>query len=732
MSGFMTVFDQFHRLKFENGGYEGVTVAGLAVVARDTGNVLLAQRAFDETDDPEVRETWEFPGGHLELGEDPLEAAFREFFEEVSVILPDGEVVNGWRAGDEDQYQGFVYLVPEQFNLATAEFDTGEVQDVGWFSLDVFRTMHPDINLRPEVRDFDTSLLKVSGNEDEMDVAAATQVGTAEEYLRVDEDGDELARVSALTEEPPLMNMFDLDPGPIPIHGVLAPEDVESGDGRGFNAGSVTRRKPLRLPFGWQKVMKPGHEGAITVGSIDRMMRKDGLIHWEGSLLNTPEAMEFFDLLTHFGQYGVSIDGDRGGLDAEKTNATGVTWFNAVRIAGATGCAIPAYEEAYAALGPHPEMPRDDTMVASMYDSGDMIGASTFDRGPGWITNPKETKRIHDYWTKPGQPGYEKINWGTGGDYTRCTKLVGEKIAKNSPEDLRFIKRICAQWHHDALGYWPGDLDKPGNDTTEEARAKRKGGFTVEGLDVNEAEHNWEAVLVSSVSGNKHLPPIEYFHRHPNTGATTIEEPDEFGFKRVHGFAAQWGVCHVGMDGRCVEPPRTYSDDYPEFHLGVTKVEGGVIYTGVLTYGVSHRDAEEILAEDPEQAFFDNVNNAWAAVRIGEDEQGIWYSGVVLPGIPDDHLTKIAASGQVSGEWKYGALRACLTVNVPGFPVQRPTASYDEQGNVLALAASAFGGAGDAPCNPSPMERILALKTIDAELRFDKMKSEWIMKQGAV
>lgn len=558
---------------------------------------------------------------------------------------------------------------------------------------------------------------------DDEALTAATQVGTAEEYLRTDADGNELARVEALVDEPPLMSLFDLDPGPIPVHGVLCPENTASGDMRGFNSGSVTRRAPLRLPFGWQKVMKPGHEGAITVGSIDRMMRKDGLIHWEGTLLSTSEAEEFFDLLRHFGRYGVSIDGDKGSLDEQRSAAEGMAWFDAVRIAGATGCAIPAYQEAYVALGPHPDMPvngseEEEVLAASI------VGASTFDRGPGWITNPRETKRIHDYWTKPGQPGYEKINWGTGGDYTRCTKLVGEKIATNSPEDLRFIKRICAQWHHDALGYWPGDLDKPGNDTTAEARAKRKGGFTVDGLDVDAEAHQWEAVLVSSVSGNKR-PPLDYFHRHPNTGATTIEDADEFGFRRVHGYAAQWGVCHIGMDGRCVEPPRTYSDDYPEFHLGVTKVDGGVIYTGVLTYGVSHRDAEEILSEDPEQAFFDNVNNAWAAVRIGEDEQGIWYSGVVLPGIPEDHLTKIAASGQVSGEWKYGALRACLTVNVPGFPVERPSAQYDEQGNVVALAASAFGGVPEAPCEPSPMERILALKTIDAEVRFTKMKAEW-------
>jgi hypothetical protein len=40
-----------------------------------------------------------------------------------------------------------------------------------------------------------------------------------------------------------------------------------------------------------------------------------------------------------------------------------------------------------------------------------------YGRGPGWITNPVATKRIHDYWTKKGQEGYAKIGWGTAGDF---------------------------------------------------------------------------------------------------------------------------------------------------------------------------------------------------------------------------------------------------------------------------------------------------------------------------
>lgn len=698
-------------------GYEGVTVAGIAVVRFDGDPmVFLAQRSFDETDDNDVRETWEFPGGHLNPDEDPFTAAAREFEEEIGFPLPPGEVINGWRSED-GHYQGFVYEAHE-FPTLTEWQSTSEVQKVGWFT-EADTQKHYDV-IRPEVRKTDWGMIftPVSGND--------------------------LTGVTAMVDKEPALSMEDLIATPIPIHGVLAPEATMSGDSRGFNAGSMTKR-PGRIPFRWQESDIGGHDGAVVTGSVDRMMRKDGLIHYEGSLMPTKAAGDLVEMIAFFGnRFGVSVDGDRGSLDMSKTEEHGVLWYDAIRAAGLTAVAIPAFAEAYVSLGPHPDMPSDEALVASMHDSGDLI---TFDRGPGWVTDPKETKRIHDYWTKKGEPGYAKIAWGTNGDFTRCVKLVGEKIATNSPEKARFIKQTCAQWHHDALGYWPGDLGKPGNapDTPENRRRAathasletlnpRMGldHIEVEGIEVLEAsdEHEletsqWEAVLVSSVSGNAR-PPLAYFHRQENTEALVVEEPDANGFRHTYGYAAEWGVCHIGLDNRCVEPPFTGSDDYPEFHLGRTRTEEGVVYTGVLTYGVGHRDAQTILSESPDQAYFDNINNAWAAVRVGEDERGIWFSGVVLPGVPEEHLTKIEASGQVSGEWKRGAMRACLTVNVPGYPVERPSAEYDENGNVMALAASAFtsmqraNGVEESECSqietPAKIMAALAAAHVEAEM----------------
>src|SRR4051812_39682108 len=99
-------------------GYEGVTVAGLAIVRADgEPMVFLAQRAYDEADDEAVRETWEFPGGHLNPGEEPFAGAAREFGEEIGFGLPPGKVTGGWRSED-GTYQGFEYETSEFPTLA--------------------------------------------------------------------------------------------------------------------------------------------------------------------------------------------------------------------------------------------------------------------------------------------------------------------------------------------------------------------------------------------------------------------------------------------------------------------------------------------------------------------------------------------------------------------------------------------------------------------------------------
>lgn len=92
----------------------GPIAAGLAVRAADTGRVLMLQRGFEDGDP--ASGTWEFPGGHIEEGEEPCDGAVREWEEEVGIPL--AHLVSGGRTGtwtsSNGVYQGFVWTVANQ------------------------------------------------------------------------------------------------------------------------------------------------------------------------------------------------------------------------------------------------------------------------------------------------------------------------------------------------------------------------------------------------------------------------------------------------------------------------------------------------------------------------------------------------------------------------------------------------------------------------------------------
>lgn len=88
-----------------------VAVAGLAVLAEDTGRVLMLQRALADGDP--AAGTWEFPGGHIEGTETPLQGAWREWAEETGAIPPPGVQAGTW-VTPNGIYQGIVWAVPSE------------------------------------------------------------------------------------------------------------------------------------------------------------------------------------------------------------------------------------------------------------------------------------------------------------------------------------------------------------------------------------------------------------------------------------------------------------------------------------------------------------------------------------------------------------------------------------------------------------------------------------------
>jgi 8-oxo-dGTP pyrophosphatase MutT (NUDIX family) len=84
---------------------------GLVVRARNTGRVLMLQRAHDETEP--AGGTWEFPGGRADGDETPLDAAAREWAEETGCKVPSGTPQPGW-VSSNGKYHGFILDVPDE------------------------------------------------------------------------------------------------------------------------------------------------------------------------------------------------------------------------------------------------------------------------------------------------------------------------------------------------------------------------------------------------------------------------------------------------------------------------------------------------------------------------------------------------------------------------------------------------------------------------------------------
>lgn len=130
--------------------------AGLAVVAADTGRVLMVQRPL-EGGDPNGGK-WEFPGGTIDENEKPLDTAFREWSEETGLPIRgglDASMVidaygNRWTSAD-GKYVGFVAHIPSEdtFDLSQRDWFSDPDSEVGAVVAWVHPRDLPQHNLRP-------------------------------------------------------------------------------------------------------------------------------------------------------------------------------------------------------------------------------------------------------------------------------------------------------------------------------------------------------------------------------------------------------------------------------------------------------------------------------------------------------------------------------------------------------------------------------------------------------
>ena len=459
-----------------------------------------------------------------------------------------------------------------------------------------------------------------------------------------------------------IVNNEDYEDVAVIVHGVLAPEGVRTRDGRRFKDGAIWWNR-LPLPLLYQDKTADGHDASVRTGKIEEIIRKDGLLYWQGSLLDTDFtdrvgqeiaeevadgiSVDLFDVITQI----EDADGNVVDEDYVMSESTDTSKFETVftegELGGATIVAFPAFREAYIALGPldaelRSVEPGDDTeeelasLAASAAEEIDDFAPGTQD-GPGWLTHPIPTDRLRDYWTKG--PGAAKIGWGTPGDFRRCRALLAPYV---KPQHL---SGYCANRHYDALKTWPG---------RHSART-----------DTYDAAEPYMLVA----SGVPIRPPAAWFEDPKLVGPSPLTVTED---GRVFGHVATWETCHIAYSGSCITPPHSRTD-YSHFCTGsVLTEEGKTLRVGKLTIGTGHADAK--LNAAAAAAHYDDTGTAAALVEAGEDQYGIWVAGAVTPWATAEQVAQLRAA-PLSGDWRTvgGSLEmvAALGVNVGGFPIPR-------------------------------------------------------------
>lgn len=477
----------------------------------------------------------------------------------------------------------------------------------------------------------------------------------------------------------------------VPWHGVIVVENTPTGDGRQFDTDALSYADfPMGLTF--QRMSADGHMQSVSVGRIDEIW-KEGNEHRARGLfnLNVPEAHEAIDGIVFGNLGGVSVDVDSSEfyLEYEETlddeggeedlfelmfgGEVKLTHFTAGRIRSACLVQIPAFAEAYIALGSDFEEPlRDPEAGVDDADTGADAVDTEIDEeqkaltaaafapgtkdGPGWITNPADTQRLRNYWVH-GE-GAAKIRWGVPGDFNRCRKQLGKYVP------AIFLAGTCANMHKEATGMWPGIQrgDK--------------------GLVKNSALPAPAFSLVASAAALRE--DARYFTNPGFTQRTPLTVTED---GHVFGHIAAWGTCHIGIGETCVMPPVSNSD-YGFFTTGQVLTTEGFVNTGRIVLGGKHAGTAMGLAEASRH--YDDTSRAVADIAVGEDTIGIWFSGKIRDGATAADVKALRASA-VSGDWRWSSigsleLTALLAVNSAGLPVPRFGFDGDKQISLIASA----------------------------------------------
>jgi hypothetical protein len=500
-----------------------------------------------------------------------------------------------------------------------------------------------------------------------------------------------------------------------PWEGVLAVEGIVTGDGREFAPGAL-QWADLPVPLRWNIEDSHGgepHTVAVNVGRIDRIWRDDNRIMGAGVLdLSDDNGRRAYDKIKGEFLRGVSIDADSiADADVEfvwpEDANDGMSEdgdllemlfaqpekviFHGGRIRAATLVDIPAFAEAYVALldeagavvaggTPVGEAAVKAATVQEMGAVGTHQTATT--DGP-WDAGMHEKRLDGPLTVAKARAAYAWYDGAAveGGEMPKsAAKFLHHEIGEDGSVGAANLAACSA-----AIGALHG-----ARGGTSIPEADRRGVYDHVAAHLQDAGQEPEpfrslTALSAAASGEVWRPPAEWFTNPALSLPTPITVTDE---GRIYGHAAQWGVCHIGFDGTCVQAPR--EEQHPYYMTGeVVCADGSRVAVGQITLGTGHAPLH--LGATPAADHYDNTGSAVADVAVGNDAHGIWVAGCVRPGADPLRVYELQAAGQVSGDWRRigGQLRlvGLLAVNVPGFPVPQMRARV-ASGQPQALVAA--------------------------------------------
>jgi hypothetical protein len=483
--------------------------------------------------------------------------------------------------------------------------------------------------------------------------------------------------------------------------GVLTLEEIETSDRRLIRAGALTWRD-LPITLQDQLLSQPGHDGAVAAGPITNIFRDGNEIRGEGFFDSGEDGQNARRRMSEGTKQGVSVDLTEVVLDLpddpdeliEILLGDGLLVILAARIGAATLVSIPAFEGARLQIVGDVSEIQPDALVAS-------AGALPSDLKLTVII-PIETIEAGFVASGPdGQEHVEQIQWASISELAegQYPDETGDDLAAHLVEipadddelqaeveaalaDARAGRPVLI-WYEQAastgpdgvttsLGWRATDvgpgltageiMEQYGHYLHVDTDGTRQEGLLIrndEGEPVTEmAPKGGIRYLDDSddpvVAAGGACPPLEWFEAAHYDRPTPFEigEPDDNGFRQIHGHIAMWGSCHIGFSGRCVEVPRGLDYDSfqgPQVAGEVLCDDGSRVKAGPIVMDTVHPSLRAKASDAA--AHYADTGSLVAQARLFEDAHGLQLRGWIMPGVTDEQLVKLRAA-DLSPDWR--------------------------------------------------------------------------------